>query len=307
MNRKWLRAVFCLLLACFFAGGFALESAGAEIQAGWFENEWNFMEESMDIRDGIPKDAFGTLGRIQRSGVLRVAVNPDSAPRLFEDSTAGEDGMAGADLMLARRIAERMDVKLQLIRLDATQILPSLTEDQCDLAISALRFTPGRGLSFTMSKGYDFSEEEERIGILIREDGEVSSLQDLEGRILIAQRNSIPETLGAAHIRNYLEFRRTDSAQAVYEAVRDGKADAGLVPVSTAETWLLNHPEAGLRLTEGLVFTPDEQYRGFRIAAKKGETQLIAFVNAVIDEVLGSGEYEAWLEQARKRAAELGQ
>ena len=40
--------------------------------------------------------------------------------------------------------------------------------------------------------------------------------------------------------------------------------------------------------------------------AKKGELQLIYFVNGVIDEILESGTYEKWIEAAQERADELG-
>ena len=63
---------------------------------------------------------------------------------------------------------------------------------------------------------------------------------------------------------------------------------------------------AGLTLAEGIAFTLDEPYLGDRIAAKKGELQLIYFVNGVIDEVLEDGTYIRWIEEAQKRADELG-
>jgi polar amino acid transport system substrate-binding protein len=59
-------------------------------------------------------------------------------------------------------------------------------------------------------------------------------------------------------------------------------------------------------MAEGLTFSLDEEYRGDRIAAKKGETMLLYFVNGVIDEVLKDGTYMQWFEEARKRAEELG-
>ena len=52
--------------------------------------------------------------------------------------------------------------------------------------------------------------------------------------------------------------------------------------------------------------TLEEQFDGDRIAAKKGEGALIAFVNGVIDEVLASGQYRAWFEEYSIRADELG-
>ena len=42
------------------------------------------------------------------------------------------------------------------------------------------------------------------------------------------------------------------------------------------------------------------------MVAKKGELQLIYFVNGVIDEVLDNGTYLKWIEDAQKRADELG-
>ena len=45
---------------------------------------------------------------------------------------------------------------------------------------------------------------------------------------------------------------------------------------------------------------------GDRIAAREGEGRLIAFVNGVIDEVLASGAYMEWYEEAAARANALG-
>ena len=59
-------------------------------------------------------------------------------------------------------------------------------------------------------------------------------------------------------------------------------------------------------LIEGLCFSLEEYELGDRICAKKGEQQLICFVNGVIDEVLNDGSYVKWIEEAEKRAAELG-
>ena len=40
--------------------------------------------------------------------------------------------------------------------------------------------------------------------------------------------------------------------------------------------------------------------------AHKDDLELMYFVNAVIDEVLASGQYETWFNEASERAAELG-
>ncbi len=188
-----------------------------------------------------------------------------------------------------------MGVELKLVPLESTQILPSLTEEQCDLTISAIAFTPARALTYTLSKGYYTPEEPDRIGLLIREGSGIASPADLENRTLTAQSNSLPEAWGGRHVTRYREFRRTASAQEVFTAVASGKADAGLVMISTARNYLQNNPESGLTLAEGFSALPDAQYLGYRVAARKGETDLICFVNGVIDEILAEGSYAGWM------------
>ena len=308
MRKRSLFTVLGLMLAWILAWSPLPGTAGAEGQSGWYENEWNFVSDSMDISQGIPKDAIGVLGKIQRTGVLRVAVDPrNAAPQVFLDtSRPAEDQLAGADIQLARMIAERMGAELRLIRLDSSQLLSALTEDQCDLALSALVYTPGRALSNTLSKGYYFPKDGDTVGILIREGDEIASPEDLAGKVIIAQSNSLAETIAVRLIPDYLEFRRASSIQGVYESMVRGKADAGIVNISTAERYIRKNPRRGLKLVEGLRFSPDESYLGYRVAAKKGETQLIAFVNGVIDEATRTGQYEAWVEEAARRVSELG-
>ncbi len=306
MNSRRLPAILCAVLSVLIIFGAPVLSAAEE--SNYLENEWNYVDESMRTAGGIPEKAAGVLGRIERNGVLRVAADPNLAPRVFLDSRkSGDDRFAGADIRLAALIAERMGVRLKIVALESTQILPSLTEDQCDLAISGIGFTPARAKAYTMSKGYD-DQVPAAIGVLIPEKSrdELKTAKDLSGKVIVAQSNSLSEATAVKQAGDYLEFRRLQTAQAVFEAVLSGKADAGFVSIPTAEIYIRNHPESDLCLAEGMAFTPEEQYLGSRIAAKKGETQLIAFVNGVIDDVLEKGLYAQWLEESQQQAGELG-
>ena len=208
---------------------------------------------------------------------------------------------------LARLIAERMGVGLEIVPMEFTQVLPSLTEDQCDLAISAVLFTPGRASTYTLSKGYYFPDRSASTAFVIREADrdQITSVDDLRDKIIVAQTNSLQEALASSHVYSYKEFRRVSSLQAVYEALKQGKADAGVVDLETAETYVRNNPDAGLIVATGLRFKMEDYFLGDRVIAKKGELQLMYFVNGVIDEVL-DGQYEKWVGEAQKRADELG-
>jgi ABC-type amino acid transport substrate-binding protein len=61
----------------------------------------------MDVSAGLPEETYGVLGRIERNGVLRVAVDPKYPPQIYR----GMNGPEGPDIRLAERIAERMGVE----------------------------------------------------------------------------------------------------------------------------------------------------------------------------------------------------
>ena len=313
MKRQCIRKTASLLLgaALFFCMAFGCAAA----ESYYVENEWNYADGSIDVSHGIPDNATGVLDRIKRKGVLRVATEPYFPPFEFIDSEqTGTRQYTGADIRLAERIAERMGVKLEIVPMEFTQVLPALTENQCDLTISAIAFTPNRASSYAMSKGYYFPETHASTAFVIREEDRenITSLEDLEDRIIIAQSSSLQEAMASKHIVRYREFRRVSSVQAVYEAVRKGRADAGIVDMETASNYIRNNKDAGLILAykadsdEHLTFSLEEQYLGHRVVAKKGELQLIYFVNGVIDEVTADGPYAKWVEEALERAAELG-
>ena len=306
MKTTTARRILSLILAA--ASWICCFSAAAEEEA-YVENEWNFVDRSMDISGGIPEDAAGVLDRIRRNGVLRVATEPYFAPQEFIDpDLEGQERYAGADMKLASVIAERMGVKLEIVPMDFSRVLPALAEDKCDLTISAIAFTPGRASAYTLSKGYYFTDSTASTAVIIREtDREsITGLDALADKVIAAQRTSLQEAQASRNVTAYSEFRRLSSVQEIYDSLVNGSADAGFVDMETGLNYIENNPQAGLILIDGLYFTLEEYELGDRICAKKGEQQLISFVNGVIDEVLEDGSYMEWIREAEARAAELG-
>ena len=265
----------------------------------YMENEWNYVDGSMDVSNGIPSDAAGRLARIRSLGRLTVATSPYYPPQEFIDESQTDMArFVGADMDLARLIAQRMGVELEIVPMEFTDVLSSVADGEYDLAISALSFTSGRAAVLEMSKGYYFSGEQASSGLIIRsEDADaIRSIDDLAQRDIVAQSGSLQETMAAENIAFYRKFRRLSSAGDVYDTVMSGKADAGVVDIGIALVYIENHPDCGLSIVPDVVFALQPQYTGDRIAAQKGEIELIYFVNGVIDEVLSSGQYAAWFE-----------
>ena len=259
--------------------------------------------------DGIPANAEGRLAYIREKGVLTVATEPYFPPQEFiHPSLSGKEQYIGSDIELARRIAQRMGVELEIVPMNFSRVLTSVAEGECDLAISALSYTPDRASRVELSRGYHFSEEAAGSALLIRKENRnrIRSLSDLKGRNITAQRGSLRESLLAEQVFNYREFRRLPSVQDVYISLKDRVSDAACVDLETANVYLENNPKSGLMLVPDVVFIPDKLYEGDRIAARKDEKDLIAFVDTIIEEVVESGEYERWFSEYRDLAESLG-
>lgn len=297
-----LKLLLCLAaIAVLAAGGLAEEAPQ------YIENEWNYVDGSMDVSGGIPENAGGRLFRIRESGKLTVATEPYFPPQEFIDDTReGQARFVGADMELARLIAERMGVELEIVPLEFAEVLSSVAEGEYDLAITALSFTSGRSTVLEMSKGYYFSAEPASSGLLIREERaeDIRSIEDTAGLDIAAMSGSVQETMAAEGITQYRQFRRLTSDSDVYRAVMEGTTDIGVVDLENARAYIENHPGCGLAIVPDVYFSLLPQYQGDRVAAKKGELELIYFVNGVIDEVLESGQYDRWFDEYARLEAE---
>ncbi len=307
MNLK--RFFIINLIGLLLAIGTTTELFAQESTEQYVRNEWNFIDRSMDISHGIPEDAAGVLGRIRDRRTLRIATEPYFPPQEFIDPTkVGSKRFVGSDIDLAQLIADRMGVTLEIVPMEFSEVLSSLDENTCDLAISALSFVPSRAAAYEMSKGYYFSVNNSGNGILIRSEDQdkFQSIEDFSDKVIAAQRGSLQESLMAENFPGYKEFIRFRSTQEVYTALEDGKIDAAMVDIETAENYIEKEGSVQLMLLPDFQFQLEDYYQGDRIAAKKGQLQLIYFVNAVIDEVLESGQYMEWYKEAEDLAQSLG-
>ena len=312
--RLWMAAVagagvtaaVCLLPAAALASEI-VDPATAPVEA-YVENEWNYVDGSMDISGQIPVNAPGRLEKIRAAGKLTVATEPYFAPQEFIDPTKeGQEAYVGSDMELARLIALRMGVELEIIPMEFTQVLEAVAAGEVDLAISALVYTPGRASAMELSKAYHYDEGGSGAGLLVRKKAHITSVDDLSDKNLVAQSGSLQETLMAENIMGYHQFKRVSTTTQVFEELVSGRSDAAAVDTASAQLYLEQNPDCGLELVDGVTFMIEEkQYEGDRVAAPNGEIALIYFVNGVIDEVTEDGTYEAWYEEYLDYARQHG-
>lgn len=95
------------------------------------------------------------LERVQNAGKLVVAMCPDYAPYEFIDGgKQGQEAFSGADVSLARYIAESLGVALEIRSLGFDEALAAVVEGSADLAISAFASNAERAGKYELSAFY---------------------------------------------------------------------------------------------------------------------------------------------------------
>jgi polar amino acid transport system substrate-binding protein len=250
------------------------------------------------------------LEEIKKRGVIEVATEPYFAPNEFVDPTkSGDDKYVGSDIELARYIGKKLGVNVKIVPLEFTAVLTGVTEGKYDMAISALAYTPAREEAMNLSKGYHFQKENKGHGILIRESAKdaIKGAEDLKGKTVVVQSGSLQELFAQTQIpKDIKALKRVSATTDIFLSVQEKKADACLTSIPTGEIYIKNNPDSGLMIVEGFRFAQDESTLGTRIGMPKGEKELTDAVNAIIDELRASSQYDRWYDEYTEYAQSLG-
>ena len=249
------------------------------------------------------------LDQIKAAGKMTVATEPYFAPQEFIDpSKEGQEQYVGADIEFAHLIADKIGVEVEIVPLEFTAVVPSVSEGKYDIAISALAWTPERAEALELSKGYYFSKTTTGYGLLIRTEmaDQIKNAEDCADYVVITQSGSLQEAMVNDQIPAYKEFKRVSSMQDAFLAVQEGKADAAAVSIPNAQLYIDNNPECGMMIVPDFKFDMNEEYLGTRCGVQKGDTEFMDLVNEVIDEMLESGVYEKWYDEYSVYAGTLG-
>lgn len=246
------------------------------------------------------------LEEIVQRGYIEVATEPYFVPNEFIDpSKTGAGQYVGSDIEMAKYIADQLGVELKIVPLEFAAVLSSVTEGKYDLAISALAYTPERAEAMNMSKGYHF-DKTEGYGLLVRE-ADLNKYPDaasLKEAVVVAQSGSLQEVFVNSQVPEYKELKRVSATPDAFLMVQEGKADVAAAAIPMAKLYAEANP--GVAVANTFRFTEDESTQGTRVGIPKGETELTEKINEIIDELIESGQYDAWYAEYSEYAKSLG-
>ena len=241
------------------------------------------------------------LKKVLEAGELVVCTEPYFAPYEFLDNTkTGQDAIRGSDIELAKYIANKLGVKLKLVPLSFEAVLAGIAQGKYDLAISGIAYTPKRAQSLELSISY---KPDAGHSLMVRkEDAEkYTSFDAFDGKPVGYHSGTLQEQLVEMHLPK-VKRRVFDTLINAELALEAGKIDAVCVSVTNGSSFVAAHPTLvvlPLRFELG-------KNSGNSVAATKGETELIAEVNKIIEEVVAKDLFTVWHAAATEEAKKLG-
>lgn len=242
------------------------------------------------------------LEKILESGKLVLATSPDFAPLEFEDLSSGEAQYVGSDIELAKYIAEKLGVELEISAMDFSAVQAAIPSGQADIAISGFARTEERAQNMELSTPFNITEDGGQTVLVAKGEGaNYTAAEDFSGLQIGAQNGSLQYNLVSSQLPDDVEIVPVGSLNDGVLMLETGKIDALASDLSNAELLLESHD--GIETTD---FMFEYSSEGNVAAVKKGETELIEAVNEIIEEVNELGLYDQWKEEATELAKSLG-
>jgi ABC-type amino acid transport substrate-binding protein len=185
----------------------------------------------------------------------------------------------GFDIELAREIATRLELRLEIEDTPFDTIFRDLAQGKFDMVASATTITPEREGEVDFSDPYFLAEQ----SLLVQEGSEIRTVEDLAGTTVGAQDGTTgadyaEEETNAENVRTY------DSYDDAYNALVAGQIDAVIADLPAAQDAV----EAKENLEVAMQIDTGEQYG---LAFQQDADPLREEVNRVLGEMKEDGKY----------------
>lgn len=175
---------------------------GLFILFAWMNNSGSVAEAEVLASEESSEEGTGVAGNrleaIRQRGYIEVVTEPYFAPYEFIDSRKeGQEKYVGAEMELAKFIAQDLGVELRIVPLEFDAVLSGISTGKYDLAISALAYTPARIEAMNMSTGFYIRSDSPGHGLIIRKEDaeEIKGVEDLADKTIVYQSGSLQQML----------------------------------------------------------------------------------------------------------------
>ncbi len=246
-------------------------------------------------------------GGSQKSSVLTVAMECSYAPYNWTQSDdsngavqikGSSDYAYGYDVMMAKKIAQDLNMELEIVKLDWDSLIPALQSGKVDAVIAGQSITEKRLVSVDFSKPYYYAS----IVALTKSNSDYADAQgvtDLAGATVTSQLNTVWYDVCLPQIPDANILPAQESAPTMIVALNSDKVDLVVTDMPTALAAVMAYPDLKiLDFTDGSNnFEVSEEEINIGISVQKGNTELLEKINSVLD-TLTTDDYDAMMNEA---------
>ena len=217
---------------------------------------------------------------IKERGVLRVGVKDSLIGMGYLNPETGE--YEGLEIDIAREIAKELGVDIEFLVVTPTTRLQMIDSGDIDISLSNFTITEERKMSYHFSAPY----YTDAVGVMVLKNSGISSLEDLDGKTIgvtmsSTSAQSLKEYLGEGYELSFDEF---DDHAGIKLALSAGAIDAHCVDTVVLSTYM---DDTTVILEDRFAAQP------FGVVSKLSNTELNAYVDALIEKWLSDGTIEA--------------
>jgi ABC-type amino acid transport substrate-binding protein len=237
----------------------------------------------------------GLLASIKSAGKLVVGTASGYPPYEFVDTSSADNKIVGVDLELAQAIADDLGVTLEIQDMDFSGLLASIPAGKIDLAIAGVSPTDERKQTMDFSENY--LEADQKFLILKKNADSYKTLDDFKGKPLAVEKATTQEAL----VQKLFPDNQLVSLEKVPDCImelKQGNVAGVCVENIVGEQYLL--------ADDSLAFSDADTgaKKQSAVVLAKGNEDLIEEINKVIDEHKANGDFDKWVEEYSKLAAD---
>ncbi len=227
-----------------------------------------------------PAEAPGEVKTVTE-GVLTMGTNAAFPPYEFYD---GEE-IVGIDAEIAGLLAEKLGLELEIMDMDFSAIVTSVQTGGVDMGLAGMTVTEERLKNVNFTDSYATGVQV----IIVKEDSDIASVDDLEGKLIGVQEGTTGYTFCSEDFGEENVLAYTNGATAVQNLI-NGSVDCVVIDQQPAISFV--EANEGLKILETEYVIED-----YAAAVAKENTALLDALNTALEELKADGSIQAVLDK----------
>ncbi len=214
-------------------------------------------------------------------GILTMGTNAAFPPYEFYDG----DDIVGIDAEIAELLAEKLGLTLEIMDMDFSTIITSVQTGGVDIGLAGMTVTEERLENVNFTDSYATGVQV----IIVKEDSDIASVDDLEGKLIGVQEGTTGHTYCSDDYGEENVLAYTNGATAVQNLVQ-GAVDCVVIDKQPAISFV--EANEGLKILDTEYVIED-----YAAAVSKENTALLDALNAALKELKEDGSIQAILDK----------